>query len=597
MADQDFNLNIITKANTSGAKEGEKALKDVEKQVERTSADADNLGDALQDMLPPQTAANVDELTDEIDQLTQKLLDATPGSKDFTEAQAALAAALQKSGDATAKVMEPLGKVDLAAKEVAKSKRNGAVAVLEFSRAFEDAQYGIRGVLNNIPGLLSALGAGAGLAGVVSIAAVALNQFLGPAFEALDEKLDLSGKQSDKRKEKAEELNEALRQTTLAAEKTKFDNYIQQIEDAAEAQSIWNERMNAELKLQQQLREAREQTLQALLQTEEKMIRVQATTGLISPEEAAAKQAALRQQMNEASRAASEAAARVAENNAKLHRDQVELAIWDAKTRQVGYEREADAQAKRYEELTAKLRQKELELLQAQSAAQQRAQDQRAAARDEGSAAAGIFGKVAYGTAAEYVIKPQSTLAEEAAIKQVRTEMEAVADNIRRANEEAKRMSGVIGDTEKALTAAQENLKKTQQATSAKIESISQIAESTELVEKAEQAAKEITEFAEKGSDAIEEAIKDIEPQNRLQAESLEGLQKSIADGKLSAEEARKAVQQLANMGDNLNVELSKILGIVDNVQKNIDARDRFLGQLADQNKKLQDNVSQLFSR
>jgi len=50
----------------------------------------------------------------------------------------------------------------------------GSMALLEFSRAAEDAQYGIRGVLNNIPGLAMALGGGAGLAGAASLAAVAI---------------------------------------------------------------------------------------------------------------------------------------------------------------------------------------------------------------------------------------------------------------------------------------------------------------------------------------------------------------------------------------------------------------------------------------
>ena len=53
--------------------------------------------------------------------------------------------------------------------------RNSATALLTFSQAAEDAQYGIRGVLNNIPGLVMSLGGGAGLAGAVSLAAVGLN--------------------------------------------------------------------------------------------------------------------------------------------------------------------------------------------------------------------------------------------------------------------------------------------------------------------------------------------------------------------------------------------------------------------------------------
>lgn len=56
-----------------------------------------------------------------------------------------------------------------------KSTGNAGQAVLAFSQGLEDAQYGIRGVLNNIPGLVMAMGGGMGLAGVISVAAVALS--------------------------------------------------------------------------------------------------------------------------------------------------------------------------------------------------------------------------------------------------------------------------------------------------------------------------------------------------------------------------------------------------------------------------------------
>lgn len=62
--------------------------------------------------------------------------------------------------------------------QVGKSGRNNATALLMFSQGIEDAQYGIRGVLNNIPGLVMALGGGMGLAGGISIAAVGLSQLV-----------------------------------------------------------------------------------------------------------------------------------------------------------------------------------------------------------------------------------------------------------------------------------------------------------------------------------------------------------------------------------------------------------------------------------
>lgn len=67
--------------------------------------------------------------------------------------------------------------------KVSKGAQNTGLAMLEFSRAVEDAQYGIRGVLNNIPSLLMFMGAGSGLAGVVSLAAVGLSTLVSKLTE------------------------------------------------------------------------------------------------------------------------------------------------------------------------------------------------------------------------------------------------------------------------------------------------------------------------------------------------------------------------------------------------------------------------------
>lgn len=51
-------------------------------------------------------------------------------------------------------------------------------SLLEFSRAAEDAQYGIAGVVNNIPGLVASLGGGAGVVGAASLAAIGIAQLV-----------------------------------------------------------------------------------------------------------------------------------------------------------------------------------------------------------------------------------------------------------------------------------------------------------------------------------------------------------------------------------------------------------------------------------
>lgn len=59
---------------------------------------------------------------------------------------------------------------------VGKGGKGGGRALLEFSRAAEDAQYGIAGILNNIPGLVQAMGGSAGLVGVISLGVVGAYQ-------------------------------------------------------------------------------------------------------------------------------------------------------------------------------------------------------------------------------------------------------------------------------------------------------------------------------------------------------------------------------------------------------------------------------------
>ena len=53
---------------------------------------------------------------------------------------------------------------------------NAGMAMLMFSQGLEDAQYGLKGVLNNIPPLVMAMGGSAGLAGAISITAVGITQ-------------------------------------------------------------------------------------------------------------------------------------------------------------------------------------------------------------------------------------------------------------------------------------------------------------------------------------------------------------------------------------------------------------------------------------
>jgi hypothetical protein len=96
-------------------------------------------------------------------------------------------------------------------------------SVLEFSRAVEDAQYGIHGVLNNIPTLVVAMGGGAGLAGVISLVAVGAGQlyrnwdnltglFRDPATEDEATRMERLANSTHRTAEETKELNKHKRE-------------------------------------------------------------------------------------------------------------------------------------------------------------------------------------------------------------------------------------------------------------------------------------------------------------------------------------------------------------------------------------------------
>jgi len=85
---------------------------------------------------------------------------------------AGLARAERSSRDAGQKIGKNLGKGS-----------DAATALLYLGQTADDLQYGFRSIVNNIPTLVAAMGGGAGVAGAVGIAAVAINQ----AISHLDE--------------------------------------------------------------------------------------------------------------------------------------------------------------------------------------------------------------------------------------------------------------------------------------------------------------------------------------------------------------------------------------------------------------------------
>lgn len=153
--DKKLKLELQATGGTAAAKEVEKvetSVEDLAKQASETRAIINNLAEALDRAAEESTPAakELKEVAAQLDVVEEKAHAAAAAQKQLTQGSAPLA----------------------------KGQGNAAFAFLEFSRAIEDAQYGVRGVINNIPTLVSYMGAGAGVAGVASLAAVALAQLL-----------------------------------------------------------------------------------------------------------------------------------------------------------------------------------------------------------------------------------------------------------------------------------------------------------------------------------------------------------------------------------------------------------------------------------
>lgn len=81
---------------------------------------------------------------------------------------------LQNQAKNAAPAVDEVGK----AATKAAGGNNKAQGLLLLGQAIEDAQYGLRGVMNNIPGLVMSFGLGAGAAGILQIGLVAVSQVL-----------------------------------------------------------------------------------------------------------------------------------------------------------------------------------------------------------------------------------------------------------------------------------------------------------------------------------------------------------------------------------------------------------------------------------
>lgn len=123
---------------------------------------------------------------------------------------------------------------DEASQQAARGNVNFGNAVLQGSRAMQDAQYGLAGVVNNLEGIAAAFGLGSGVAGAVTVAAVIIQQY-GPRIIAWFKELDTEGKAVD-----------ALQKRLRSTAQTILGDWTPASDEAATANKKFTDSINAE---------------------------------------------------------------------------------------------------------------------------------------------------------------------------------------------------------------------------------------------------------------------------------------------------------------------------------------------------------------
>lgn len=235
--------------------------------------------------------AGVEKVTSAIQQVSQA---AKAASTEAVQMGSSTATALQQAGQAaqtaslnTVQLGTATATVSDGMEKATKSTSGFGQAALTAAYFADDMQYGIKGILNNIPGLVMGLGMGAGVAGVVSILAVGLG--------VASDKLDLFGSSSDKATDRLKELRkdtrDAAAEARVAAEHNEAMAETQRLHTAAmdEAQAKYDslkDSIEENAKSRQSLAAALDREAEAQAELDKAKIETQRINGVINEQEA-----------------------------------------------------------------------------------------------------------------------------------------------------------------------------------------------------------------------------------------------------------------------------------------------------------------------
>lgn len=282
MADQNLNIGIKVTANTSGAKEAEKAIDGLTDAIEeQVVAEKELVQETEKVVVEEKKLVEVEK------EATAAVVGVTHAFKDQEKIAETLGTALKKTSLATAELgkatiqakesaaqfisANAYGKFDdtllkahdamrkttvsatgaaQATKELGQKNSNAAMGVMALSNAFQDAQYGMAGMINNIPMMVTGMGLGMGVAGAVQAAAVGV-QILTKNFDLFGTELKAASKEATEASNEADLLEastirlaattaEAVNKqkelaTALKETKTEFDAVTLSANQAIEA--------------------------------------------------------------------------------------------------------------------------------------------------------------------------------------------------------------------------------------------------------------------------------------------------------------------------------------------------------------------------
>jgi hypothetical protein len=532
MAEQDINIKITSTANTAGAKQQEKALRDVQDQAKAT-AEATQQASGPMSLPEAMMGPPRDEILEQ------------------AEAEKAIATAMDEAQAAAEKLRVEQGNLDLARakslqaakaqQEAERSVQAATTAAAESSRrlalqigsiATAEIAKGLAVVNPELAGIAASTAQGAAAAGPWGAALGAVAGSIGAVKQAWEEYKKVVAETD----EKIRLNNEAI--TEHAAKVTQLrlsQGYEKQWRDMGALIEGINQAVRDNIELENARRQAAAAMGGNARDAQESIIATQRQTGVISDKQADAQLATLRAQEAEANR---------------------REAIANAEARQKRLQAEMDAAQTAYQAIEdrAEIAQRKLD------AAQQNLD------RFQGD---------------------PNNLDDSAERGKILGELQA-------AEAEANASGDQIKAAADKVTAAQNALQQGAQLLQVEIEKIASEFDSQGIQDAAKELGEKSKEVMEKGAAEIAKAIEGIEPQTRLEQESLDNLKAMIKDKELDAREAAGAVQQLANLSGLLKGEFGNIIGVVQKTQADLSTITGQISNLASRQQQLSDQVQAL---